>query len=111
MLIREFLFPFRPESTRACYNMCTQEYTVSNLLYKAHSQVRVRLAPLALTLAGQIISNYLVTYVQPSLHPLSGDALLLEFERRWRNHEIMNRSFEKIFGYLVLPSPLNTPAP
>jgi hypothetical protein len=51
MLIREFLFPFRPESTRACYNMCTQEYTVSNLLYKAHSQVRVRLAPLALTLA------------------------------------------------------------
>jgi hypothetical protein len=49
----------------------------------------------------QIILNYLVTYVQPSLQIISGIELLREFDRRWQNHQIMNRYLQNIFRYLV----------
>jgi len=80
-----------------CYNMCTQRspYNYSRELYDRHAET---------------IETYLVNTVLPALREkistyessgVDGSSILLtELEKRWNNHQIMNKWLSKFFAYL-----------
>jgi len=49
----------------------------------------------------QSIAEYLETVVRPSLQGKRGEELLVELDKRWGNHLIMNKWLMKFFTYLV----------
>lgn len=80
-----------------CYNMCTQRspYNYSKELYLRH---------------GETIKQYLVNTSLPALlekisisessHSSGPSILLMELQKRWNNHQIMNKWLAKFFMYL-----------
>jgi cullin 1 len=80
-----------------CYNMCTQRspYNYSKELYLRH---------------GETIKQYLVNTSLPALlekisisessHSSGPSILLVELQKRWNNHQIMNKWLAKFFMYL-----------
>lgn len=71
-----------------CYNMCTQRspYNWSEQLYQRH---------------GTTIETYLTNTVCPALQATEGDVFLLtELNKRWVNHQVMNKWMTRFFMYL-----------
>lgn len=73
-----------------CYDMCTQRspYNHSRELYQRH---------------GETIEAYLTAKVLPALRARAsqgGTILLNELQKRWANHQVMNKWMTKFFNYL-----------
>ena len=69
------------------YNMCTQRppHNHTDQLYDRH---------------GSSIEDYLSRSVMPSLEKLDCEHLLKAINRRWKNHQIMNKWMYNFFNYL-----------
>ena len=46
------------------------------------------------------IADYLEKEVRPRLESLEGEALLVELDLRWKNHQIMVKWMQRFFQYL-----------
>jgi len=72
-----------------CYDLCNGGFESQRALYDRH---------------GQVLHEYLTQTVLPAVQQVQEKGLeevfLKEMQRRWKNHQIMNRWLKRIFSYL-----------
>lgn len=78
---------------RTVYNLCTQKVDTGKLSGGATEILYDRY--------GKCLSSYLTETVVPSLKKKTGETLLMEAVKRWRDHQLIVKWLCKLFNYLV----------